>query len=262
MKKLWLTYAWEDNEDKDIDYIVQELDKTDIKVKFDRRNLIYGQKIWTQIGDFITDPKECDAWGIVLTRNSINSKACIEELSYALNRVLDSKGEDFPLFAILQDILPKEIPPVLKIRLCILLQSPEWVNQVVAAVKKLNPGFVPSGLSDFFFKEHIIDDGYCLEIRPRFERITQFIVAVEYDEKASGNVTDCFMGPAGAIPTGFIAYSRIDSENTLTDGTHVWIWGADNEISSTYSCYLFYKKQPKRIWYGHRQKNLGMLLFS
>ena len=90
MKKLWLTYAWSDNEDKDIDFIIQELDKTDIKVKFDRRNLVPGQRLWTQIGGFITDPNECDAWGIVLTKNSINSKACIEELSYALDRAINS----------------------------------------------------------------------------------------------------------------------------------------------------------------------------
>ena len=44
MNNLWLTYAWKDNEDKDIDFIIQELDKTTLKVKFDRRNLIPGQR--------------------------------------------------------------------------------------------------------------------------------------------------------------------------------------------------------------------------
>lgn len=54
-KKLWLTYAWKDNEDKDIDFIVQELDKTSIDVRFDRRNLAPGQRLWTQIGGTITE---------------------------------------------------------------------------------------------------------------------------------------------------------------------------------------------------------------
>jgi hypothetical protein len=51
MKKLWLTYAWKDNEDQDIDFIVQELDPLDLEVRFDRRNLIAGQRLWDQIGE-------------------------------------------------------------------------------------------------------------------------------------------------------------------------------------------------------------------
>ena len=66
-KKLWLTYAWKDNEDRDIDFIVQVLDGLPIDVRFDRRSLVPGQRLWTQIGGAITDPAECDAWGIVLT---------------------------------------------------------------------------------------------------------------------------------------------------------------------------------------------------
>lgn len=260
MKKLWLTYTWEDNEDKDIDYVIQELDKTDIDVKFDRRNLVPGQRLWTQIGGFITDPNECDAWGIVLTGNSIRSEACIEELSYALDRALSSKGEDFPLFALLHNMSPKDLPPALKIRLCILLENSDWVKQVVAATKKSAPGLIPSGLSDLFLKEHQTSTGYCLEIKPRFERIAPFAVAVDYDEKSSGNVTCCHPGPAGKVPTGHVANNWIDSEITLTDGTHAWVWGADNEASSTYSYYLFYKKRPARIWFGHQQ-NLRMLSF-
>ena len=82
-KKVWVTYAWKDNEDKDIDFIVQELDKKNIDVRFDRGNLIPGQRLRTQIGGLITDPNEWDAWGIVLTPNSIQSQPCVEELSYA-----------------------------------------------------------------------------------------------------------------------------------------------------------------------------------
>ena len=260
MKKLWLTYAWKDNEDREIDYIIQQLDKTDIKVKFDRRNLVAGQRLWTQIGGFITDPNECDAWGMVLTGNSIRSEACVEELSYALQRALSSKGEDFPLIALLHNVSPGDLPPALKIRICVPLQNPGWVKQLVAAVKKSAPGFIPSGLSDFILKEHQTSSGYCLEIKPRLERICPFAVAVDYDEKSSGNVTRCSPGPAGKIPTGHVAFNWINSETNLTDGTHAWVWGGDNEASPTYSYYLFYKQRLRRIWCGHQQ-NLRMLSF-
>jgi len=89
-KKLWLTYAWKDNDDRDIDFIVQELDNAGIDVHFDRRNLVPGQRLWTQIAGAITDPALCNAWGIVLTGNSLASKACVEELASALDRALDA----------------------------------------------------------------------------------------------------------------------------------------------------------------------------
>lgn len=120
-KKLWLTYAWKDNDDKDIDYVVQELDRAGIEVRFDRRNLIPGQRLWSQIGGAITDPAECDAWGIILTGNSLASEACVEELSYALDRALDAKEKGFPIFALLHGIPAPALPPALKIRLCIPL---------------------------------------------------------------------------------------------------------------------------------------------
>lgn len=257
--KLWITYAWKDNEDKDIDFIVHELDKTDLAIKFDRRNLIPGQRLWTQIGGIITDPNECHAWALVLTHNSIQSQPCIEELSYALDRALSSKGGDFPLFALLHNVSPSQMPPALKIRLCIPLENNNWVEQVRAAVKRTPTGFVPSDLDQFVINEHRTIGGYALEIHPRFERISPF--AVDYDEKASGNVTDCFPGPAGQVPTGFVAHSRIDCETNLTDGTRAWVWGGDNEANSTFSYFLFYKSTPKRIWFGHQQ-NLRLLSIS
>src|SRR5690349_3451961 len=112
-KKLWLTYAWKDNEDEDIDFIIQELDKTELTVKFDRRNLIPGQRLWTQIGGIITDPKECNAWGMVLTGNSLKSQPCIEELGYALDRALSANPADFPVFGLMHNIRAADLPPAL-----------------------------------------------------------------------------------------------------------------------------------------------------
>jgi len=61
MKKLWLTYAWIDNEDKNIDFIIKELDSLGIEVKFDRRNIVPGKRLWQQIGNKIIDSDKCDA---------------------------------------------------------------------------------------------------------------------------------------------------------------------------------------------------------
>lgn len=252
MKKVWLTYAWQDNEDKDIDFIITELDKVDISLKFDRRNLIAGQRLWPQIGGHITDPNECEAWGIVLTKNSINSPGCIEELCYALNRALGTNGDSFPIFALLNGISPGELPPALKIRLCIPLENNNWAEQVVAAANKAAPGFIPpSNLGDYVFQEHQVNDGFCLEIRPRFDRISPFAVAVAIEEKTIKGIGPCFPGPANIIPNGGVQINWFDHEDQLTDGTRCWIWQGNNEVNSTSSYFLFYKEKPKRIWCGH-----------
>lgn len=251
MKKVWLTYAWKDNEDKDIDFIIQELDETDLEIRFDRRSLIPGQRLWTQIGDYITNSEECDAWGIILTSNSINSQPCIEELSYALDRALSVKNEDFPIFALLHHISFSEMPPALRIRLCISLEQDNWVDQVIAAVNKTSVGFNPSDLDEFYTKEHIAGDEFCIEVRPRFNRISPFYIAVDLAENESGNVTNFRHGPAGIVPTGWVAQGKVNESNRLENGTPIWLMGANNEANSSSSYYLFYKKRPKRIFCGH-----------
>ena len=256
MKNLWITYAWKDNEDKDIDFIIQELDsKTNINVKFDRRNLIPGQRLWEQIGESITNPDKCDAWAIVLTPNSINSEKCIEELSYALERALQSKGPEFPMFALFHNISPNELPPSLKIRLSISLENSSWIENVVAAAEKKPPGFSPSGIEPWITREYVNNEDIVLEIRPRIARITPFVVAVDKKQKIDGNVSRCRPGPANRDPSstlGFCAFNSFEGPDTLKDGTEVWLWEASNEASPTSSYYLFFKRRPPRIWVGQR----------
>jgi len=255
-KKLWLTYAWKDNEDKDIDFIIQKLDGIGLDVRFDRRTLVPGQRLWTQIGGKITNPAECEAWGIILTANSLASEGCVEELSYALDRALDAKGSSFPVFALLHGVPAQSLPPALRIRLCIPLGNNDWVTQVVAAVERRAPGLMIQGLEQWIVNEHSTSNIGCfaLEIRPRFDRISPFVVAVDLAEKTSGNVTKCHPGPANMVPSGHVATNFIDSETTLTNGVLAWVWGADNEANPTSSYYLFYRQRPRRVWFGHKQR--------
>jgi hypothetical protein len=48
MIKLWLTYAWKDNENDQVDYIVQALQAEGLEVRFDRARLVPGQRLWPQ----------------------------------------------------------------------------------------------------------------------------------------------------------------------------------------------------------------------
>ena len=155
-------------------------------------------------------------------------------------------------------MVAKDLPPALRVRLCIPLEGADWSKQVVAAVENRSPGLVINGLDQWLIKEHQVQDGIALEVRPRFDRIAPFAMAVDLDEKAQGNVLRCSPGPANRVPDGHAAFNWIDSAQTLTDGTPAWVWGGDNEASSTYSYYLFYRRRPKRVWFGHQQ-NLFLL---
>jgi hypothetical protein len=43
------------------------------------------------------NPTNSDAWTLVISKHSLESGPCREELNYALRRALDSRGMTFPL---------------------------------------------------------------------------------------------------------------------------------------------------------------------
>jgi hypothetical protein len=108
--KLWLTYAWKDNQDQDVDHVIHELQRTGLEVAFDRAHIIPGQRVWFQIDKGILDPAT-DAWAILATENSLSSEACLEELAYALDRALRTRGADFPLIGIFPAPIDRALIP-------------------------------------------------------------------------------------------------------------------------------------------------------
>jgi hypothetical protein len=133
--RLWLTYDWDDNEGKDVDFVVSELEAAGLTVLLDRTKLKAGLRLWDQIGAHITDP-ETHGWCIFATQNSLGNEKCMEELSYALDRALNDRGRDFPIIAILPvDVSEELIPEPVKVRLNVFLTDEHWTERVVAAVE-------------------------------------------------------------------------------------------------------------------------------
>jgi hypothetical protein len=77
---IWLTYAWKDNEDGQIDYVIGSLRLQKLDVEYDRIRLVPGQRLWPQIDAAISDSK-LSAWAIYATKESLNSEPCLEELA-------------------------------------------------------------------------------------------------------------------------------------------------------------------------------------
>ncbi|MDO8358714.1 MAG: TIR domain-containing protein [Devosia sp.] len=94
--KLWLTYAWKNNDDGQIDHVIAELERQQgLTLGYDRVQLLAGRRLWEQIDAAITDPAT-DAWATYVTRESLESEPCQEELAYALDRALRTRGGVFP----------------------------------------------------------------------------------------------------------------------------------------------------------------------
>ena len=127
MATVWVTYAWDDNKDDDVEFIAQELQRTGLVVKLDRWNIGAGKRLWQQIENFICNPKDSNAWILYATSNSLGSEACKEEYAYALDRALHSRGAAFPIIGLFPSTVDNNlIPAGLRTRLyvsCLLYTS-------------------------------------------------------------------------------------------------------------------------------------------
>ena len=181
---LWFTYAWSDNDEGDFDYLVQELNSNGVTAIYDKISLIPGRKLWTQIADKI-EKEPLSAWVYLITPNSLYSSACQEELSYALQRALDTKGDEFPLIGLLHKVSIRDVPLSLRVRLCVNLANPDWIEEVRASVEGIPPQREIQTQLPYIIKVYnsYLDQNNinAIEVRPRFNEIAFWRLAFPSD---------------------------------------------------------------------------------
>ena len=253
MRKLWLTYAWTDNDEQDIDYCVQRLTDAGLNVNLDRFNLSAGYHLWAQIEQYITDPAYTDAWLIFATPNSLASKKCQEELQWALNRALEERGISFPLLALFPTQVGNDlIPAPIKSRLFVSLEDDDWVERILAAVEGRQPNISTERLEPYSLTIHQ-DEGqskpYSVELRPRpgAAKWSPFLAAVPADEAKQidpgilpGPKNRPFRGAMVSHPTR--GYSH--------DGNW-YVMTASDEASPEKSYYLICRDLPSKLVFGN-----------
>jgi hypothetical protein len=251
MATAWITYAWADNQDRDVDFIAQELVSAGLSVKLDRWNLTAGKRLWEQIANFITTESESDAWLFYATQKSLASEACREELAYALDRALTSRGDDFPIIALFPSSVERNlIPASIRVRLFVSLADPDWKKRIVTAVER-----TPLSVADTQVQPFVMQSispvpepfKYTLEFRPRAGVWYPFIFAVPVLEKGLvGFALRC--GPPRRLPQlGGIVFSR--GEGLSPDGR--WYFELGGEAASpTNSYYAFLREMPSALLFG------------
>jgi len=243
--KIWLTYAWKDNEEDDVDHIISELRKTGLEVGYDRVQLLAGRRLWDQIDTAIRSPA-ISAWAIYVTENSLKSEPCQEELAYALDRTLRTRGAAFPLIGLFAGEFDSTlIPSALATRLCVNLQHNEWSQQVSDAVVGVNNA-KPTEPFAFGHELHQVPTGFVLEVWPRTGTWTPTIALVSEEEEAL--LTNHCPGPRGVLG-GMVAM-------TCGEGKQNGYFGRvfNNPVNSSTSAHIYLSQLPKWIEFGQMGK--------
>lgn len=249
MKKVWITYAWDDNEDQSIDFIAQELGAAGLEVKLDRWNIGAGKRLWEQIEHFICAKGGCDAWLFVATQASLSSEACKEEYAYALDRALSARGTTFPIIGLFTGTVDDDLVPAgIKTRLYVSMKDLDWKERIVAAAEGRDPHPNRQHVEPYYIKVHekkSANHCYAIEVRPRAGTWAPFIVALPLEEKPS---VDPFVviGPKD-VPTDGGVLTMV-KEVELPD--RVWAHTSADECTPTRSYYIWCAKLPSWIQFG------------
>jgi hypothetical protein len=286
--KVWITYAWADDREGNFAYLVQQLAAVGVQAEYDKVAIIPGRDLWGQIGDSITKGS-IDGWAYLITPDSLASEACREELAYALSRALSSRGRNFPLIGLLHDVGIQDVPPPLKVRLCVSLANPDWKEQIKAGLEGRAPEVSPASQSQYVWK---IRQGYrgqsflkAIEVRPRFGEVMnwRFVVpksvsVANWEHGPFLNVNSISENPASVVehwghgPSGGglisdnkseLAFGdtlvNISSDDvTLNNDIPVAWFGAGNRLSPGTSAYAVLSGPlPEFIGFGPASESFG-----
>jgi hypothetical protein len=254
-KSIWLTYAWNDNLDGDVDFTAQELIRRGLDVKLDRWNLTAGKRLWEQIESFIQDPSKSDGWLLYATQESLGSQACKEEFAYALDRALHTRGGDFPVIALFPAPVDDSlIPAGIRTRLFVSLIDPDWKERIVAAVEKRQPSIEkkyiePYDLTIHKLGEQLGGESYAIEVRPRAGTWAPFLAGIPLKEKESVS-PHLYHGAAKRPPIGTFGGMLLNHYEGVSQDSRLWLIAAANEATPTQSYYILCRKLPSLLVFG------------
>lgn len=255
---LWITYAWVDNEEGNFDFLAQELRQAGVPVGYDKIALVPGRRLWPQIAARIsTDPLA--GWAYLLTPNSLTSPACQEELTYALQRALETRGDEFPLIGLLHRVSIRDVPLALRVRLCVNLANPDWIEEIRAAIAGTPPRRAVATQDEFVTKIHRNYLGQAgrlaIEIRPRFGEVRYWRWAFP---TSGPQPISWGVGPANGGGIGGVHRETVEGKYDNIGGTPMRFVGAGDPIGPSASAYaVFDSLLPEKFFFGVAREPFG-----
>lgn len=252
MAKIWITYAWDDNTQGDVDFIAQELEKAGAEVKLDRWNIAAGERLWARIEQFITTKEESDAWIFIASQKSLSSEPCKEEYAYALDRALNKRGGDFPIIGLfLSSVDSSLIPAGIRTRLFVSITDNDWKERIIASSERRLHSVTKQQLEPYFLKIHPPTDTrefFAIEVRPRAGVWSPFFAAVPNAESEEVQL-DIWPGPRNT-PT----WGGVKSNDREFDDGKFWIKTCGEEANPTRSFYIWCKQLPSILGFGEFER--------
>lgn len=251
MATIWLTYAWDDNKNQDVDYIAQEIERAGVTVKLDRWNIGAGRRLWEQIEQFIQDKAQSDAWLLYATQASLGSEACKEEYAYALDRALHTRGGTFPIIAIFPASVDSALVPAgVRTRLHISCRDPDWKERIKAAAGGRVPAIARQVVEPYFLQVHSRTNagGFVLEARPRAGTWAPFIACVPADENAQVKLSVSH-GPSGRVPGASVLVNVKEGTTNTPNGAWAFVC-VGMEATPTMSYYIHCQAMPSKLVFG------------
>jgi len=251
MSTIWITYAWDDNTQCDVDFVEQELVRVGVQVKLGHWNVRANGCLWEQIEHFIQEETGSDAWLIYATQNSLGSKACKEAFSYALDCTFNRRSNNFPVIAIFPGTVDNSlIPAGNRTCLYVSLIDPEWKERVKVAAEERTPSPARPQLEPFAIQVHRNNSAaglrFAIEVRPRAGTWAPFFAAVPLTEK--DRVQPHIMhGPRGQVLQGV---EQPNSGEAPSSYNAWWVMFAQNEATPTQSYYIHCDELPSRLAFG------------
>lgn len=257
---LWITYAWADNDEGDFDFLVQELAKAGVVAVYDKVALVPGRRLWPQVASQISSER-LSGWAVLITPNSLASKPCQEELSYALQRALETRGDEFPLVGFLHNVSIRDVPLALRVRLCVNLAGPNWVEETRAAVAGVPPPRVAQVKPPIVLGVHQAYRGrpgkIAIEIRPRFGELRYWRWAFPSLGPQPAEWGTWPANGAGGISS--VMSEVIEGEYSDIGGTPMKFVGAGSAIGQATSAYAVFDQEiPAQCFFGVAQEPFGL----
>jgi hypothetical protein len=252
---LWLTYAWKDNENQDVDFVVQRLESQGISVRLDRTQLLAGKRLWEQISSGIENP-QLDGWAIFATENSLRSEPCLEEIAYALDRAIRKRGNSFPLIGIFPTPIDRSIiPSALATRLYVNLKDKDWHTKIRDSLNGVSTQRT-AVVDPYEFLKHRDGEDWVYEMRPRDGVWHPAIVVVLEDDYPSCSFPHVTTSRRPSYRPPMWKHADIPTI-AANDGSRWRGWSVEDQVDSTKSLYLRSKKALQRIGFGSGSPSAG-----
>jgi len=158
----------------------------------------------------------------------------------SLGRALESEGGDFPLIGLLHGVRIGDLPPPLKVRLCVDLANPDWAEEVKAGLEGRPPEISNEPQTRYVWKVH---EGYegspsltAVEVRPRFGEVFYWRFVVP---------RDCLIsrwghGPSGGGSLSCRTTDIVDRVSEKLNNVEIRWFGAGDRLSPGTSAYVVF----------------------